>query len=80
MHRSARAALALLGAIALLPAWAVAQQDATITGRVTSDAGQPLANASVFLQGTTYGVLTKDDGRYVFTVPANHVANQAATL
>lgn len=80
MHRSARAALALASAIALFPAWAVAQQSATITGRVTSDAGQPLANASVFLQGTRYGALSNDDGRYSFTVPASRVSNQPATL
>jgi TonB-linked SusC/RagA family outer membrane protein len=75
------ARLALSAACALLfPALAAAQQGATISGRVVSDAGQGLANASVFLQGTNIGTLTDDQGRYVFNVAAQNVTGAAATL
>ncbi|HEX5437859.1 MAG TPA: SusC/RagA family TonB-linked outer membrane protein [Gemmatimonadaceae bacterium] len=67
-------------ALALIPAWAAAQGGATISGRVTSDAGAPLPNASVFLQGTHFGALTGTDGAYSFTVPAASVTGQSATL
>lgn len=80
MHRSARAAIALAGLMALLPAWAAAQAGATITGRVTSDAGSPLSNVSVFVQGLPYGTLTKDDGTYSFVVPAARATGQTAAL
>ena len=43
----------------------------TITGKVTDDKGQPVANASVVVKGTTAGTTTKTDGTYTLTVPAN---------
>ncbi|HEU4563742.1 MAG TPA: SusC/RagA family TonB-linked outer membrane protein [Gemmatimonadaceae bacterium] len=69
-------ALALL----LLPAGAMAQAPVTISGRVTSDAGAPLASASVLLEGMGLGTLTREDGRYTFTVPAARATGQQATL
>jgi TonB-linked SusC/RagA family outer membrane protein len=61
-------------------ATAARAQGVTITGRVTSDAGTPLASASVFLDGMSTGTLTRDDGRYTIVVPAARVNNQAASL
>lgn len=78
--RLRRLAFATLSLLLALPAIAVAQQGATITGRVTTDAGEPLANASVFLQGTTIGALSGEDGRYSITVAAENVTGAAATL
>jgi TonB-linked SusC/RagA family outer membrane protein len=42
----------------------------TITGKVIDDKGQPLANVSVAVKGTTTGTTTKVDGTYSLTVPA----------
>ena len=52
---------AMLAFLALAATAASAQQ-ATITGRVTSDAGTPLPSASVFLDGMSIGTVTRDDG------------------
>src|SRR5437870_1960214 len=52
-----------------LPVTAFAQQ-ATLTGKVTSQAGQPLQSVSVFIQGLNVGTLTGSDGSYSFVVPA----------
>jgi TonB-linked SusC/RagA family outer membrane protein len=71
--------LALACTMVLLPAWAAAQET-TISGRVSSEGGLPLANASVFLQGLNVGTMTKEGGTYSFTVPAANVKGQTATL
>ncbi|MDQ3698561.1 MAG: SusC/RagA family TonB-linked outer membrane protein [Gemmatimonadota bacterium] len=60
-----------IGTLALLPVLAAAQGGTTISGRVTGEAGSPLASASVVVQGTTLGTLTTEDGTYSFTVPAD---------
>jgi TonB-linked SusC/RagA family outer membrane protein len=78
--RLARLAISTLCTLILLPALATAQQGATISGRVVSDAGQGLANASVFLQGTNVGTLTGDDGSYSFNVAAQNVTGGPAIL
>ncbi|HEX6599245.1 MAG TPA: TonB-dependent receptor [Gemmatimonadaceae bacterium] len=52
---------ALIAAIAASPARA--QEAATITGRATVD-GAPAADVAIFLQGTTRGTMSGDDGRY----------------
>lgn len=81
MQRSLLAAIiAFFALVLLLPAAIAAQQGATISGRVVSDAGEGLANASVFLQGTNIGTLTGDDGRYSFNVSAQNVTGAPATL
>jgi TonB-linked SusC/RagA family outer membrane protein len=47
------------------------QGTARITGRVTGDAGVPLVGAQIALQGTSYGAVAGDDGRYTISgVPA----------
>ena len=79
VHR-VRSILALACTMALLPAWLAAQEPATVSGRVTSEGGLPLANASVFLQGLNIGTLTKEGGTYSFTVPAANVNGQPVTL
>ncbi|HEX6536178.1 MAG TPA: carboxypeptidase-like regulatory domain-containing protein, partial [Gemmatimonadaceae bacterium] len=80
MGRFVRSALALVCASALLPAWAAAQEAATISGRVTSETGAPLNSASVFIEGLNVGTLTREDGRYTFVVPAARVTGQQVTL
>lgn len=41
-----------------------------ITGKVTDDKGDPIPNASVIVKGTNTGTVTKLDGTYSLTVPA----------
>jgi TonB-linked SusC/RagA family outer membrane protein len=59
---------------------ASAQAPVTIAGRVTSDAGVPLAGASVFIPGMNLGASTSDDGSYTFVVPASRATGGTATL
>jgi TonB-linked SusC/RagA family outer membrane protein len=75
-----RLTLAVAAGALWVPSAVSAQDGATIAGRVTSEAGTPLASASVFIDGLNIGALTRDDGIYSFVVPAGRVQNQAATL
>ena len=43
----------------------------TISGKVTDDKGNPVENASVIVKGTSTGTVTRPDGNYSLTVPAN---------
>jgi TonB-linked SusC/RagA family outer membrane protein len=54
--------------VVLFAAQALAQR--TITGKVTDDKGNPLANVSVLVKGTTTGTATKADGTYSLVLPA----------
>jgi TonB-linked SusC/RagA family outer membrane protein len=47
---------------------ALAQTTGRITGTVTSETGQPVASASVLIQGTRIGTLTGVDGEYALSV------------
>ena len=75
-----RRVLAAAGLVVFLPARAPAQEPVTITGRVTSDAGPPLAVVEVSIPSLGLGALTKDDGRYTILVPGARVTAQPATL
>ena len=43
----------------------------TVTGKVTDDKGNPIPNASVIVKGTQSGTITKSDGTYSISLPAN---------
>jgi hypothetical protein len=43
----------------------------TVTGRVTDANGAPIPNASVVIQNTRTGTVTKEDGSFSISVPAN---------
>jgi len=47
------------------------QQEKRITGRVTSDAGEPISGVSVIVKGTTRGTNSDVNGNYTITVPPN---------
>jgi TonB-linked SusC/RagA family outer membrane protein len=64
-----RKQLLLLSGFVLCSLLAIAQK--TITGKVTDDKGNPVANASVIVKGTQTGTATKADGSYSIAVPAN---------
>jgi TonB-linked SusC/RagA family outer membrane protein len=55
-------------------------QAAVITGRVTSDQGQPIAGANVIIPELNVSVGTNQEGRYTITIPAARVANQNVTM
>ncbi|TKG93478.1 SusC/RagA family TonB-linked outer membrane protein [Puteibacter caeruleilacunae] len=48
-----------------------AQQDRTITGKVTDGNGEPLPGVSVVVKGTTIGITTDFDGVYKLDIPGN---------
>ncbi|HEX6313279.1 MAG TPA: TonB-dependent receptor plug domain-containing protein, partial [Gemmatimonadaceae bacterium] len=70
----------VLAALLALPGLAAAQQGATITGVVRTEAGAPLPAVSVVLEGTNIGTQTRDDGGYSISVPATSVNGQSARL
>lgn len=59
----------LLMGVVCFAVTAMAQR--TITGKVTDEKGNPLANVSVLVRGTTTGTTTKADGTYSLPIPAN---------
>lgn len=59
----------LLWGVVFFAAQALAQH--TVTGKVTDEQGNPLPNVSVLVKGTTVGTITKADGTYSITLPAN---------
>ncbi|MDZ7362786.1 MAG: SusC/RagA family TonB-linked outer membrane protein [candidate division KSB1 bacterium] len=71
--------LRFLAGIALFPVLVLAQ-DATITGKVTDAAGNPLPGANVILELTNLGAATDANGNYHFTVPAKAVKGQKVRL
>jgi TonB-linked SusC/RagA family outer membrane protein len=73
---------ALLVALAALPASLFAQGGGTITGRVTgADSGQPIASATVAVEGSSLRAVTDAQGRYTIrSVPAGSYTVSASTL
>jgi TonB-dependent starch-binding outer membrane protein SusC len=73
---------ALLVALAALPASLFAQGGGTITGRVTgADTGQPIASATVTVEGASLRAVTDGQGRYTIrSVPAGNYTVSASTL
>ncbi|HEX8334127.1 MAG TPA: TonB-dependent receptor plug domain-containing protein, partial [Segetibacter sp.] len=55
----------------LLASFQLFAQNRTITGGVTDNQAQPLANVSVFLKGTTIGTVTGNNGNYTISVTGN---------
>ncbi|MBL7768784.1 MAG: TonB-dependent receptor [Flavipsychrobacter sp.] len=46
-------------------------QSRTVTGKVTDANGNPVANASVLVKGSTVGTTTGEDGNFSLTLPPN---------
>jgi TonB-linked SusC/RagA family outer membrane protein len=69
--------LTLLVAAATPTAFA---QSAVITGRVTSEAGNPLEVSNVFITEMRISVPANSDGRYAITIPSERVRGQTVTL
>src|SRR5579875_832836 len=46
-------------------------QNRTITGKVTDEGGNPIANATIQVKGTKIGTTAKADGTFSLNVPSN---------
>jgi TonB-dependent starch-binding outer membrane protein SusC len=68
LKATACVAVILFGLLGGAPAYA---QNRTISGRVTNEAGAPVARASVVVKGTTTGTTTDDNGEFSIVAPAN---------
>lgn len=51
-----------------------AQDVISISGTVTDGAGEPLPGVNVVVKGTTIGVMTDIDGKYIINVPDRNAA------
>jgi TonB-linked SusC/RagA family outer membrane protein len=77
----ARTSVAFGLALATLAPLAVqAQQQATLTGRVTDEGGQPLDGATIFVAELNAGTLTNAQGRYTLVIPAGRVRGQEVSV
>jgi len=79
MRRLIRVCTMFLAGLVLVPP-AMAQQGATVTGKVIGEGGVPIPFATVVLVGMGIGGQTREDGVYSLTVPAARVTNQSASL
>ena len=70
----------ILALVLSLTTAVTAQAQATVTGTVTSDAGQPLYGANVTIEALTVSVGSSDDGRYTITVPGARVRGQQVVI
>ncbi len=57
--------------LALVSALTARAQNVTVAGVVQDESGLSIPGASVFIPGTTRGVITDDKGKFVFEVPSN---------
>lgn len=67
MHMRKFLCLSVMLMLAGLTSWA----QRTVTGRVTDASGAPVAGASVQVKNTTVGAVTRADGTFSVSVPAN---------
>jgi TonB-linked SusC/RagA family outer membrane protein len=75
-----RLAWLALAAITLLSGVMQAQQPATLTGRVTSESGQPLSSAGVTIEQLSAGAVTRPDGSYTILIPGARVPSGPVTV
>jgi TonB-dependent starch-binding outer membrane protein SusC len=57
----------------LLFAVGIAIAQRTVTGTITDQKNEPMVGASVLVKGTTTGVISDIDGRYILNVPAGGI-------
>ncbi|MCB0632392.1 MAG: TonB-dependent receptor [Saprospiraceae bacterium] len=72
----------LIGLVLLLPLWGISQTNHTIRGEVRDAASdEPLIGASLAIEGTTLGVITNVDGKFLLPdVRAGEVVLQVSYL
>src|SRR3954467_650288 len=71
--------LALAG-LGLLPCSLLAQQPVTLTGKVTSEAGEPLSSAAVNSAQLSAGASPRSDGSYTILIPGARVPSGPVTV
>ncbi len=79
-HLLRRTAAAALAVVAPALGAQQPQQAAVVSGRVTSEAGAPVAAATVFITSLGVGAQTGTDGQYTFTVPAARITGEPVTI
>ena len=79
-HRARWIFPALLGALLSVSASGAQAQNAIITGKVTSEAGQPLQAANVYITELAISVPTNEAGAYTLVVPAARISGQSVQL
>jgi len=72
--------LSVIGASSMVASVALAQAGTTVSGRVTNEAGAPIAGASVFIATLNTGAQTNDAGHYTFTVAGARATGQTVAL
>jgi TonB-linked SusC/RagA family outer membrane protein len=80
LTRSVIGCVTVAAALALLPAWAAAQESVTITGKVTGALGEPLREVNVSIFDLGIGVWTGADGNYRLIVPGGRAQGQQVKL
>jgi len=79
--RKLRRLLAALVAVASVPAWAMAQENAVVTGRVTNASGAPETSVMVRIVELNVGTPTLQDGSYRLVVPGSRLpASRSVTI
>lgn len=74
-------AIALIGALLAIVTPGQAQaQNAVLTGKVTSDFGQAIEGANVYINDLAISVGTNAEGNYTITIPAARVNGQQVNL
>src|SRR3954468_24140601 len=75
-----RLACLTLAGLGLLPCSLLAQQPVTLTGKVTSEAGEPLSSAGVTIDQLGAGAATRPDGSYTILIPGARVPTAPVTV
>ena len=75
-----RLACLAVAAVALLPGAVQAQQPTTLTGKVTSEQGEPLPSAGVIIEQLGAGAVTRPDGSYTILIPGARVPSGPITV
>ncbi len=80
MHLNVRSVCAAAGVWLSVSSRVLAQEPATITGKVTSDAGQSLGQVEVAIPSMGLGGLSRDDGSFTVVVPGARVSGQTVLI
>lgn len=80
MTRARAIAGALLGVLLTVPTARAQAQNAVITGKVTSEFGQPMEGVNVYITELSLSVGTNAQGAYTITIPAARIRGQQVVL
>ena len=72
--------LAIAGVLLAMPAASARAQTAVITGKVTSESGQPIEAANLYINELAVSLGTNAAGTYTISIPAARVSGQRVNL